>query len=296
MRLVLVAAVVCAAISPARAEETISGDAFKAFSASPERYLLRTVVLEDTFERIERGFSRIETQNYFTNDRYVKFLLGQSPYPCIGLRTQAVESGLDVCGRGDLVRVRGHLVKITESRLVGRVREGGAGWHKNDYVYVAGPLQSDYYFSVGSVEKGWGGQDPSAEMYAEGMNLRETHYAEVPAAKVNVAPGALVERGIWFSAPYGGIVDDFSELETAAGMDAATTIKFALAGIAMPPYTAKSDATSEGLNGVPVGTPVRVYGRIRTKETGKGMLVGFLLDRMTRPAPLAEATAAPAKP
>lgn len=296
MRLVLVAAIVCAAVSSAQAEETITGDAFRAFGVSPERYLMRPVVLEDTFERIERGFNRIEMQNYLTNDRYVKFSLGQSPYPCIGLRTQAVESGLDVCGRGDLVRVRGNLIKITESRLAARVRAGGAGWHKDDHVYVVGPLQSEYYFSVGGVEKGWGGQDVPAEMYAEGMNLRETHYAEVPAAKVNVVPGALVERAIWFSAPYGGIVNDFSEIETAAGLNAAATIKFALAGIAMPGYTAKSDATLEGLSGVPVGTPVRAYGRIRTKETGKGMLAGFFLDRMTRPAPLAEATGVPAKP
>lgn len=295
MRLVLAVAVVCAAVSMTQGEETINGEAFNSFSASPDRYLERPVVLEDTFERIDRDFSRIETQNYLTGDRYLKFSLGQCPYPCIGLRTSAVESGLDKCGRGDLVRVCGNLVKITESRLAGRVREGGAGWHKDDYVYVVGPLPSEYYFSVGGVEKGWGRQDPLAEIYSEGSNLRDTHYAEVPAAEVNVAPGAFVERAIWFAAPYGDIGREFSELETAAGLSDATTIKFSLKGIAMPCYTAKSDATLQGLGGLPAGTPVRAYGRIRTKETAKGMLAGFFLDRMTMPASAGAAATEAAK-
>ena len=97
--------VICAASLAAQGEEKINGDKFNAFTASPDRYLEQPVVLEDTFERIEQKFSRIETQNYLTPDRYVKFSLGQCPYPCIGMRTSTVEVGLDKCGRGDLVPV-----------------------------------------------------------------------------------------------------------------------------------------------------------------------------------------------
>lgn len=284
--------VICAASLAAQGEEKINGDKFNAFTASPDRYLEQPVVLEDTFERIEQKFSRIETQNYLTPDRYVKFSMGQCPYPCIGMRTSTVESGLDKCGRGDLVRVHGNLVKIMESRLMDTVRQGGAGWHMDDQVYVAGPLQYEYYFSVGSVEKGWGRQDPPAEMFSEGANLRETHYVEVPAAEINVDPGRLVERAIWFKAEYGGISGSLSDLENAAGLTPETAIKFTLKGIAMPCYVVKSDATLQGLNGIPPGNTVHAFGRIRVKETAKGTLVGFYLDRMTKTVAVGAATPA----
>ncbi|MEI6634609.1 MAG: hypothetical protein WCP22_12460 [Chlamydiota bacterium] len=287
--------VICAASLAAQGEEKINGDKFNAFTASPDRYLEQPVVLEDTFERIEQKFSRIETQNYLTPDRYVKFSLGQCPYPCIGMRTSTVEVGLDKCGRGDLVRVHGNLVKIMESRLMETVRQGGAGWHMDDQVYVAGPLQYEYYFSVGSVEKGWGRQDPPAEMFSEGANLRETHFAEVPAAEINVDPGRLVERAIWFKGEYGGISGSLSDLENAAGLTPETTIKFTLKGIAMPCFVVKSDATLQGLNGIPLGNTVHAFGRIRVKETAKGTLVGFFLDRMTKTVAVGAATPAAGK-
>lgn len=288
--------VMVAAVLPAQGEEKINGEKFNAFTASPDRYLGQPVVLEDTFGRIEQQFSRIETQNYLTTDRYVKFSTGQCPYPCIGMRTSAVESGLGKCGRGDLVRIHGNLIKIRESRLVESVRESGAGWHKDDQVYVTGPLQCEYYFSVGSVEKGWGSQDPPAEMFSEGTNLRETHYTEVPAAEVDVAPGKLVERAIWFKAGFVGISASLTDLENAAGLTPETTIKFALKDIAMPCFVVKSDETLKGLQGIPPGNTVHSFGRIRVKETAKGTLVGFYLDRMTKTVTVGAAAPAAGTP
>lgn len=285
-----------AAFLSTQGEEKINGAKFNAFTASPDRFLEQPVVLEDTFERIEQKFSRIETQNYLTPDRYVKFSMGQCPYPCIGLRTSMVEKGLDLCGPGDLVRVHGNLVKIMESRLIETVRESGAGWHKDDQVYVAGPLQYEYYFSVGSVEKGWGRQDAPAEMFSEGENLHETHYTEVSAAEVNVDPGKLVERAIWFKAGFGGIVGSRTGIESAAGLTPETTIKFALKDIAMPCFVVKSADTLKGLEGIPIDNTVHAFGRIRVKETAQGTLVGFYLDRMTKTVTVGTAAPAAATP
>jgi len=265
------------------AEEEITGAKFQEFTALPDRYLERPVVLEDTFEKILEGFSRIETQNYFTSGEHLKFKLGQCPFPCIGMRTPSLEDAFGKCTRGELIRVTGNLQKVYEKRTIETTRgsfSGGRDWEER--VYVSGPLKSEYFFSVGRIEKGWGRHDSPEDMFSEGKNLMEEHYQQVSPAAITGEPEKLVERSIWFEGAYGGFDEHFGEGEEAVGLTPEKVIKFRVKGMQMPCYVSKSESNVEGFKSVPVGSKVQVYGRIRIKETPKGLRSAFLVDRVTR--------------
>ncbi|MCX6339871.1 MAG: hypothetical protein NTX71_08130 [Candidatus Aureabacteria bacterium] len=281
--LVLAVALVCVSSLMVRADETITGQKFQLFNASPERYLEQPVALEDTFGKIVDPFSRIEIQNYLTPDRYLKFKLGQCPYPCIAPRSPSLEDALGGCMRGELIRITGNLQKVYEKRTMETVRgkyTGGRSWEERVYVY--GPLQSEYYFNVIKIEKGWGRQDSPEDMFAEGKNLAEEHYQQVSPEAITGEPEKLVERSIWFEGAYGGFDENFSEGEKAAGLTPEKVIKFAVKGMQMPCYVSKSESNAEGFKSVPLGAKVQIYGRIRVKETPKGLRSAFFVDRVTR--------------
>ena len=265
------------------AEEEITGDKFQAFTVSPDRYLEQPVILEDTFEKIAQQFSRIEIQNYFTPERYVNFRMGQCPYPCIGMRSESLEDALGRCARGELIRVTGNLQKIYEKRTIETTRgkfTGGRDWEER--VYVSGPLKSEYFFSVGRIEKGWGRHDSPENMFSEGKNLMEEHYQQVSPETITGEPEKLVERSIWFEGVYGGFDENFSEGERAAGLTPDKVIKFSVKGMQMPCYVSKSESNVAGFKSVPLGAKVQIYGRIRVKETPQGLRSAFLVDRVTR--------------
>ncbi|MEJ2745359.1 MAG: hypothetical protein P8123_06705 [bacterium] len=286
----------CTSSIAANADETISGEKFQMFKVSPDRYLEQPLALEDTFGRVSDSFSRIETQNYLTPDRYVKFSLGQCPYPCIAPRTPTLENALGKCMDGDLVKVTGTLQKVHEKRTMEKVRgkyTGGRSWEERVYVY--GPLKSEYYFNVIKVEKGWGKKDSPEDMAAEGKNLMEQHYRQVSPEEIGGDPEKLVERSIWFEGAYGGFDEKFSEGEKAAGLTPEKVIKFRVKGMKLPCYISKSGTNVEGFKGVPIGANVQVYGRIRVKETPKGLQSAFFVDRVTRTVTKKEPDTPPAK-
>jgi hypothetical protein len=292
----LVAAFLFAGSVLVSADEVITGEKFQMFRVSPERYLQQPVILEDTFGRIDSSFSRIELQNYLTPNQYLKFSLGQCPYSCIAPRTPDIENALGKCTSGDLVRVTGTLQKVYEKRTMEQVRgkyTGGRSWEERVYVY--GPLQSEYYFNVIKVEKGWGKQDSPEEMFDEGKNLTEQHYQRVSPGTIGGDPEKLVERSIWFEGAYGGFAEDFSDGEKAAGLTPDKVIKFTVKGMKMPCYIAKSGTNVEGFKNVPVGAELQIYGRIRVKETPKGLKSAFFVDRVTRTVPGEEAATPAAK-
>lgn len=279
----LVVAFVCTSSLVASADDTITGEKFQMFNASPERYLQRPVVLEDTFGRVTTSFSRIETQNYLTSNRYLKFSLGQCSYPCIAPRGPSLENAIGGCTDGELVRVTGNLRKVREKRTMEKVRgkyTGGRSWQERVYVY--GPLQSEYYFNVIKIEKGWGKQDSPEDMFSEGKNLAEKHYQQVSPETIAGDPEKLVERSIWFEGAYGGFDENYSEDEKVAGLTPDKVIEFTVKGMKMPCYISKSEANVEGFKSVPIGAKVQVYGRIRVKETPKGLKSAFFVDRVTR--------------
>lgn len=279
----LVVVFVCAGSIASGADETITGEKFQMFNSSPERYLERPLALEDAFGKAATSFSRIETQNYLTPDRYVKFNMGQCAYPCIAPRTPSIEDAVGRCISGELVKVTGYLQKVYEKRTMETVRgkyTGGRSWEERVYVY--GPLQSEYYFNVIKIEKGWGRQDSPEDMSAEGKNLSEQHYQQVSPETIAGEPEKLVERSIWFEGAYGGCDDSFSEGEKAAGLTPDRVIKFTVKGMKMPCYVSRSETNVEGFKGVPTGAKVQIFGRIRVKETPKGLRSAFFVDRVTR--------------
>ncbi|MCX6357669.1 MAG: hypothetical protein NT045_07345 [Candidatus Aureabacteria bacterium] len=278
-----VAIAVCVWSGCLHAEEVIHGDTFQAFRVSPDRYMGRPVVLEDTFENIVERFSRIETVNFYTADRYLKFRLGQLPYPCIGMRTAFVQDALNTCTPGDHVRVQGSLMSILEARTRETTRgkyTGGRSWEERVYVY--GPRESEIIFLASRVERGWGSHDSPEEMFEEGTNLKEEQYQEVTPAVLGSNANLPVERPIWFEGEYGGMDESFSDLEKAAGMTPQKVIKLAMRGVVVPCYLPMNDANMAGLRMIPPGNKLQVYGRIRVKETQKGKLNGFVVDRVTK--------------
>jgi hypothetical protein len=279
--------------------DVITGQKFQDFVVSPASYLERPVVLEDTFEAIVQDFSKIETQNDYTPALYLKFRLGQCPYPCIGMNAPPLAKSLASCARGDLIRVTGNLQQIQEKRTMATVRGqylGGPSWEER--VYVNGPLKSEYFFSVGSVEKGWGKQDSPKDMFAEGGNLSEEQYQDIPLAEMNVEPGRLVERSLRIQGKYAGLDDVFSDPEKAAGLTSESVVKFKVEGMAMACYVPKSDTTLSAFKAIPLGNSIQVYGRIRMKDTPGGAVPGFFIDRVTKTvsAPDAEAKSAGVSP
>lgn len=282
----LVVAFVCAAAIAAGADVTVTGEKFQLFNSSPERYLEQPLALEDTFGQVSGTFSHIEIQNYLTSDQHLKFKLGQCSYPCIAPRSPELEEALGRCMKGELITVVGNLQKIYEKRTMETVRgkyTGGRSWEERVYVY--GPLQSEYYFNVIKIEKGWGKQDSPEDMSAEGKNLTEEHYEQVSPETIVDDPLKLIERSIWFEGAYGGLNESFSEGEKAAGLTPEKVIKFSVEGMKTPCYVSKSGTNVEGFRSVPVGAKVQIYGRIRIKETPKGLKSAFLVDRVTRTVP-----------
>lgn len=271
----------------AQAQEVISGDRFNAFRADSAAYMNRSITLEDTFKSIVDSFNKVETTNRITPDRYVKFKLGRSPYSCIGLRTSAVMNGLREVGPGDLVRVTGTLKTIKEKRP--RIKssgkyKSGAKYKKRTRIY--GPTKQEVVFEAGRVEKGWGKDDSFKEMVAEGSGLDESSYTLVKPGKTQLEKDIdiekLIARAITFKGTYEGVDINFSELETAAGLNIDEAIKFKLnTGMKVItcyiPFTQK---VFDEFKSLPVGTKVQVYGRIRMKHTPKGVLVGFVADNI----------------
>ncbi|MDD5556920.1 MAG: hypothetical protein PHN82_06695 [bacterium] len=293
-----VAALACGGTAGA-AEEVIGGAKIGEFAASPGTWLERPVVIEDTFDGIVQQFSQIETENNYTPEMYLKFRLGHSPYPCIGLNVPSLTRAVGACAPGDLVRVRGNLRPIQEKRERAYIRgdySGGPSWEER--VYANGPLKTEYFFSVGSVEKGWGKREHPKELFDEGAHLWETSYREIPLAELNVEPGALVEKAVRFEGTFKGLDDAFGERETAAGITAEHAIKFRIEGMALSCYLPRTDAALAAMRTVPAGSTVHLYGRVRLREAPTGAVVGFYTDRLTRlvppPAtPSAEAGAPP---
>jgi len=272
-------------------EEEITGDTHQAFRVSPDKYLDRAVVLEDTFEKIAEHFNRMEIDNYYNPEQYVKFSLGQSPYPCIGMRLPSVTDVLDKCSRGDLLRVHGTLMAIMEKRIKETIHGdsvGGAAWE--EHVYVYGPRESEIIFVVSRVERGWGKGDSPDAMFAEGTNLKEAHYQEIPPEQIAAEGVKLIERSVWFDGEFGGISEDFTDLEKAAGTAPDKVIKFSVKGCRVPCYVPLNDANLAGFRAIPTGNKVQVYGRIRMKETPKGEFTGFFVDRLTKTVLKASAT------
>ncbi len=263
-------------------EDVISGQKFQALKVKPDQYVNRSVILEDTFQGIDNKFSKIERQNYYTPDRYVKFSLGQCPYPCIGLRS-SVENALADCSRGDLVSVHGDLVQIRQSRTLEKIHgrySGGPSWDERVYIY--GPLPSEYIFTVGNIAKGWGRQDSPEQMFSEGARLSESHYQKVSTADVKRDLEKLIERSIWFEGTFEGLDSNFSEREKEAGLTSDKNLQFKMKGLDMPCLISKRDMNIEGFKKVAPGTTVQVYGRIRTKATPKGVWSGFIADRVAK--------------
>ena len=184
---------------------------------------------------------------------------------------------------GELITVIGNLQKIYDNRTAETDRgknTGGRSWEERVYVY--GPLQSEYYFNVIKIAKGWGKQDSPEDMFAEGKNHTEEHYQQVSPETIVDDPLKLVERSLWFEGAYGGSDENFSEGEKAAGLTSEKVIKFSVQGMKMPCYISKSGMNVEGFKSVPIGAKVQIYGRIRIKETPKGLRSAFLVDRVTR--------------
>ncbi|MCX6354536.1 MAG: hypothetical protein NTZ78_06490 [Candidatus Aureabacteria bacterium] len=272
-------------------EEEITGDKHQAFRVSPDKYLDRAIVLEDTFEKVAEHFNRMEIDNYYNPGQYVKFFVGQSPYPCIGMRLPSVEDALDKCSRGDLLRVHGTLKTIMEKRMKETVRGkslGGAAWE--EHVYVYGPRESELIFLVTRVERGWGKGDSPEEMFAEGTNLKEEHYQEIPPEQIAGEGVKLIERSVWFEGEFGGISENFTDLEKAAGTAPDKVIKFSVKGCRVLCYVPFNDANLAGFRAIPSGNKVQVYGRVRMKETPKGEFTGFFVDRLTKTVSKASAT------
>ena len=285
---VLVVSLLCAAPLTAHSQEVITGTKFNAFRASAANYMNMPVVLEDTFGNIVEQFSIIEIGNNLTSNMYVKFDLGQCPYPCIGMRTTPVMSGLDQVGPSDLVRVTGNLNTIQEKQK--RVRVSGrytGGPSYSERINVYGPKESEIYFSVSSVEKGWGKDDSVQDMAEEGKNLSPVHYQEVKAGEDPIKEEEvehLADKAIWFQGKYDGLDENLTELETAAGVSPDTIIKFTVDAGAdrVPCYIPFSESNLAGFKALEKGTEVHVYGRIRKKETPKGWIAGFVADRVDK--------------
>ena len=299
---VIIVALLCGLPPAVLSQEVISGEKFNAFRASSAKYMNLPVVLEDTFENIVQSFNKIETGNNLTSEMSVKFKLGQCPYSCIGTRTPLVMDSLEKVGPGDLVRVTGSLRTIEEKKkrvsVSGRYT-GGPSYRERIHVY--GPRPSEIYFNVSKVEKGWGRGDSPEEMLKEGQNLEEEHYREVSVAEIMDDPEKLIDKAIWFEDTYGGVVDDLTELEVAAGVTPEKVIKFKMKDQKNTAcYIPFSESNLKGLKSLPAGTEVQVYGRIRVKETPKGLIGGIMADRILKivsreGAPPAAPKAAPAK-
>ena len=291
------AGVLCIIPLSVHSQEVITGTKFNAFTASPSDYLEMPVVLEDTFEGMVQTFSRTETQNYYTPDMYVKFKLGRCPYPCIGMKTGLLDGGLDQCAPGDLVSVQGNLAQIWQSRTMATVQgqySGGPSYDERINVY--GPLASEYIFVVGQIQKGWGKHDTPEEMLSEGKNLPVESYRDVSIAELNLEPGSLAEKCIYFQGGFGGLTSSFSDLEKAAGFTPDKVIKFTVQGEAMSNYVSRSGANMEGFRSIPQGSKIQVYGRIRLKDTPQGVLAGVMVDRVTKTVTIKAAPPAPSPP
>lgn len=263
-------------------KDVISGRKFQALEAEPDLYVNRSVVLEGTFQGIDQKFSKIERQNRYTPDMYVKFILAQCPYPCLGMRS-SIQDALAKCSRGDLVRVTGDLVQIRQSRTLETIQGSyslGPSWDERVNLY--GPLPSEYLFTVGNVEKGWGRQDSPKDMFSEGSNLKESHYQKVSLADVKADLDKRSERAIWFQGTYEGLDSNFSEKEKEAGLTPDKNLQFSVKGLGIPCFIMKDDKNIEGFKQVVPGTIIQVYGRIRTKETPGGIWGGFFADRVAK--------------
>jgi hypothetical protein len=282
---VFIVILLCAVPLSVLSEDVITGQKFQALDAAPDQYVDQSVVLEDTFQGIDKNFSRIETQNYYTPDRYVKFTLAQCPYPCIGMMA-SIEKSLEQCTPGDLVRVYADLMQINESRTMEQIQgrySGGPSWDERVYVY--GPLKSEYFFNVGHLEKGWGRKDTPEEMFAEGKNLSEAHYQKVTPAELKSDMGKFIEKSVWFEGAFEGLDTTFSKKEKAVGLTPDKNLQFKIKGVDVPCLISKSGSNLEGLKKVAPGSEVQVYGRIRAKETPDGIWGGFFVDRVTRTVP-----------
>ena len=212
-------------------QEVISGEKWNEFIASSSGYMNRSVILEDTFKKIDDNFSSVEASNNFTNSRYVKFRLGQCPYPCIGLRLSPVMKGLKQAGPGDLVRVTGRLMTLrqkppritTDGKFSGRA-------HYTEKTRIYGAPKTQIYFDVGAVVTDWERVATPKEMFAEGANLDESNYMEVRPGESQleqeVSIEKLVAKAITFKGTYEGIDNGFTNLEKAAGLSAYEAIKF----------------------------------------------------------------------
>ena len=298
--LLAVAALSCGLSNTAFSQEIITGEKFNAFRADAAAYMGRSVVLEDTFKSIVDNFNRVETSNNLTPNRHVKFRLGRSPYPCIGLRTNTVMSGLRKVGPGDLVRVTGNLKTIREKRP--RIKSSGkykSGIKYKERTRIYGPEKKEVIFEVARVEKGWGREDSFQEMVAEGKGLDESNYRLVKPGESQLEKPLdvekLVARAITFKGTYEGVDVNFSELEKAAGLSLKKAIKFRVntGKKDIVCYIPFSERTLEEFKAIPAGTRVQVFGRIRMKSTPKGVLVGFVADDIDalgggEPAPSSE--------
>ncbi|MDP8247856.1 MAG: hypothetical protein P9M00_06940 [Candidatus Tritonobacter lacicola] len=282
---VIIVALLCGLPPAVLSQEVISGEKFNAFRASSAKYMNLPVVLEDTFENIVQSFNKIEIGNNLSSEMSVKFKLGQCPYPCIGTRTPPVMDNLEKVGPGDLVRVTGSLRTIEEKKKK-RVRVSGrytGGPSYRERIHVYGPRPSEIYFNVSKVEKGWGKGDSPEEMLKEGQNLEEEHYKEVSIAEIMDDPDKLIDKAIWFEDTYGGVVENLTELEVAAGATSDNVIKFKMKDQKDTAcYIPFSKSNLEGLKSLPAGTEVQIYGRIRVKETPKGLIGGIMADRILK--------------
>ena len=266
-------------------QEIISGEKWNEFIASSAGYINRSVTLEDTFGKINTDFNSIETGNNLTNRRHVKFALNQCPYPCIGLRSSPVMSGLTKIGPGDLVSVTGSLKTIKEKppriSTTGKTK-GGIKYKEKTRVY--GAKRSEVYFDVGSVEKDWGSTDTFEQMVAEGKNLNDSDYLLVKPGESQLEKEIdiekLVARAITFTGTYEGVDINFSDLEKAAGLSLENAIKFSVntGKKSIACFIPFSDQVFEEFKDLAIGSRVQVFGRIRMKETPKGVLVGFVAD------------------
>jgi hypothetical protein len=268
-------------------QEVISGEKWNEFIASSAGYMNRSVILEDTFKKIDDNFNRVEDSNNLTAGRHVKFRLGQCPYPCIGLRLSPVMNGLKQAGPGDLVRVTG-MLKTLRQKPPRISSEGtsarGAHYKEKTRVYAAPKTQ--IYFDVGAVVKDWEEGATPKRMFAEGANLDESDYMEVKPGESQleqeVGIEKLVARAITFKGTYEGIDAAFTPLEQAAGLSAYEAVKFKVDTgrktiACLIPFSAE---VLQAFKEMPSGTRVQVYGRIRMKNTPKGVLVGFIADKV----------------
>jgi hypothetical protein len=268
-------------------QEVISGEKWNAFIASSSGYMNRSVILEDTFKKIDDSFSSVEAGNNFTSSRYIKFRLGQCPYPCIGLRLSPVMKGMKQAGPGDLIRVTGMLKTLRQKPP--RIKSDGnfsGGAHYTEKTRVYGAPKTQIYFDVGAVVKDWEEAATPKKMFAEGANLDESNYMEVKPGESQleqeVSIEKLVAKAITFKATYKGIDDAFTPMEQAAGLSAYEAVKFKVDTgrktiACLIPFSAE---VLQQFKEMPSGTRIQVYGRIRMKNTPKGVLVGFIADNV----------------